>query len=49
MNTPCLSIEDLELDCDYTFRAIHRHQRHLAPGTHVSLLVEDAFGARPAF
>jgi hypothetical protein len=45
MNLPRLSIEELELDCEYTFRAVHRHQRHLAPGMHVCLLVEDAFGA----
>ncbi|CAM3712474.1 hypothetical protein [Deinococcus frigens] len=45
MNTPRLSIEELEQDTDYTFRAVHRHQRHLAPGMHVSLLVEDVFGA----
>lgn len=45
MNIPRLSLEELEQDCEYTFRAVHRHQRHLAPGMHVCLLVEDAFGA----
>lgn len=39
MNTPQPS------DTDYIFRAVHRHRRHLAPGTHVCLLVEDSFGA----
>ncbi|QFP77456.1 hypothetical protein [Deinococcus sp. AJ005] len=32
-------------ECTYSFRAAYRHHRHLAPGTHACLLVEDSFGA----
>lgn len=29
----------------YIFRAVHAHHRHLAPGAHACLLIEDTFGA----